>query len=120
MEKEPTKRQHLLNELMNKKLLDSKEVCEILGISLPTLRRWMMRGDIKHVKVSKYIRFPSAEIFRLVQNQEVLSVLETAKILGTTPLTIRNMIKRGEIVAVRVSGGHYHITKLEIERIIGA
>lgn len=119
IEKLPPRRRKVLEELLNKKLLDSKEVCEILGVSLATVRRWLARGEIKSVKVSRFIKFPSEEIFRLVQHQEALSVPQVAQILGVGILTIRNMIKRGEINAFRISGtGHYRIARGEIERII--
>lgn len=115
----PEKRRKMLEGLLKKKLLDSKEVCEILGVSLPTLRRWMARKEIKFVKVSRYVRFPSEEVFRLVENQEALSVSEVSKILGVGVLTVRNMIKRGEINAFRMSDlGNYHITRAELERFM--
>lgn len=115
----PEKRRKMLENLLKKKLLDSKEVCEILGVSLPTLRRWIARKEIKFVKVSRFIRFPSEEIFRMVEYQEALSVPEVAEILGVGVIAVRNMIKRGEINAFRMSeGGHYHITRAEVERIM--
>lgn len=115
----PPRRRKVLEELLNKKLLDSKDVCEILGVSLATVRRWLARGEIKFVKVSRFIKFPSEEIFRLVQHQEALSVPQVAKILGVGVLTIRNMIKRGDMQAIRVSEvGHYRITRGEVERIM--
>lgn len=115
----PEKRRKMLENLLKKKLLDSKEVCEILGVSLPTLRRWLKRKEIKFVKISRYIRFPSEEIFRMVENQEALGVSEVAAILGVGILTVRQMIKRGEIKAFRLSEmGHYHITRAEVERVM--
>ena len=115
----PNRRKKMFESLMNKKLLDSKEVCEILGVSLPTLRRWIARNEIKFIRVCRYIRFPSEEIFRLVENQEALGVPEVAQILGVGVLSVRNIIKRGEIKAFRMSdAGHYHIPRAEVERII--
>lgn len=119
IDKLPPRRRKVLQELLNKKLLNSKEVCEILGVSLATVRRWLARGEIKFVKVSRFIKFPSEEIFRLVQHQEALSVPQVAQILGVGILTVRNMIKRGEISAFRISEvGHYRVARGEVERIM--
>ena len=119
IKKLPEKRQKLLDELMTKKLLDSHEVCAIMGVSLPTLRRWLARGEIKFVKISRYIRFPSEEVFRLMQYQEALGVPEVSEILGVGVLAIRNMIARGDIKAFRISEtGHYKITRSEVERLM--
>lgn len=121
IKKLPEKRQKMLDELMTKKLLDSQEVCAIMGVSLPTLRRWLARGEIKFVKISRYLRFPSEEVFRLMQHQEALGVPEVAEILGVGVFAIRNMISRGEIKAFRISEtGHYKIARSEVERLMSS
>jgi|GEM_PF-5205626 len=115
----PESRKKLLGDLMNKRLLNSKEVCAILGISLPALRRWITEGKISYVKVTRYIKFPQEEILRLIHIKEALSVSEVAKILGIGVIAVRNMIARGEIRAFRVSEkGNWKINKEEVERIM--
>lgn len=115
----PESRKKIIGDLMNKRLLNCKEVCAILGISLPALRRWITEGKIAHVKVSRYIKFQQEEILRLIYIKESLSVAEVAKILGIGVIGVRSMITRGEIKAFRVSEqGHWHINPDEVEKII--
>jgi excisionase family DNA binding protein len=115
----PESRKKIIGDLMNKRLLNSKEVCAILGISLPALRRWMAEGKISYVKVSRYTKFHQEEILRLVYIKESLSVAEVAEILGIGVIAVRNMIERGEIKAFRVSDrGHWHINRDEVEKIL--
>lgn len=47
---------------------------------------------------------------------DLMTVTEVAKVLRMTSQAIRDMIKRGEISAVRV-GRQYRIDRSEIERI---
>ena len=59
-------RKKLLEELAKKKLYDSKQACEILQVSLPSLRRAIARGQIKTVYVGKFLRIPPEELEKLV------------------------------------------------------
>jgi len=51
----------------NEHLLKPKEVCRILGVSYPTLRRWIKEGRIRAVQTlgGKY-RIPESEVRRLI------------------------------------------------------
>lgn len=113
------RRKKVLEDLMKKRLYDSKEACEILGISLPSLRRAIQLGRIKTVYVGKFLRIPADEIERLSKRQELLSVSEAAKLLNVGPVMIRKLIERGEIKAFRLAdAGPYHIPKDEIEKFM--
>jgi len=63
----------------NEHLLRPKEVCRILGVSYPTLRRWIKEGRIRAVQTvgGKY-RIPESEVKRLlsgVTGKEVRAVI---------------------------------------------
>ena len=105
--------------MKEKRLYDSVEACEILDIALPTLRRSIKLGRIKTVYVGRLLRIPSDEIARLMQGEEgFLDSKEAAKLLKVTTETIRKLINRGKIKAVRLTPtGPFKIPKSEIERI---
>ena len=119
IKKLPDRRKKLLEDLMKKRLYDSKEACEILGISLPSLRRAIKLGRIKTIYVGKYLRIPADELNRLVKGQESLSVKEAAELLNVGVTSIRNLIKDGTIKAFRLAdAGPFHIPREEIEKLI--
>lgn len=119
IKKLPGRRKELLADLMKKRLYDSKEACEILGIALPTLRRAIQMGRIKTVYVGRFLRIPAEEIESIVQGEEgVLSTEEAAQLLNVSIATIRALIKAGKIQAFRLAdAGHFKLLKSEIERI---
>lgn len=119
IKKLPNKRQKLLEDLMKDRLYDSREACEILSISLPSLRRSIKLGRIKTVYVGKYLRIPACEINRLVQGEDVLTVEEAANILNVGKIMIRNLIKSGQMEAFRLAEkGPFKIPRKEIERFM--
>ena len=115
----PERRKKILEELMQKRLYDSKETCEILGISQPSLRRAIQLRRIKTVKVGRFLRIPAEEIKRIVgESESLLNVQECAELLNVSPITIRSLIKSGKIEAIRFAdAGPFKIRKNEIERI---
>jgi excisionase family DNA binding protein len=115
----PNRRKKLLADLMKNRLYDSPEACEILGISLPSLRRAIKLGRIKAVHVGRFLRIPAEEIERLVKGEEgLLSTEEAGELLNVSPSTIRALIKRGKIKAFRMANsGPFKLYKSEIERI---
>jgi len=48
----------------------------------PFLRRLMNDGQIKFIRVSRHVKFPLEEIFKMVQNEEALAVAEVSKIVS--------------------------------------
>jgi excisionase family DNA binding protein len=119
IKKLPNKRQKLLEDLMKDRLYDSKEACEILSISLPSLRRSIKIGRIKTVYVGKYLRIPAHEINRLVKGEEVLTVEEAASILNVGKIMIRNLIKSGQMEAFRFADkGPFKIPRKEVEKFM--
>lgn len=40
-----------------KKLLNAKEVAEILGVEISTIYDWVYRKKIEHIKIGKLLRF---------------------------------------------------------------
>lgn len=119
IKKLPNRRKKLLEDLMKDRLYDSKEACEILGISLPSLRRAIQLGRIKTIYVGKFLRIPAAEINRLVEGQDVLNVKEAADILNVGVAMIRSLIKSGQMEAFRLAdAGHFKIPRKEVERFM--
>ncbi len=113
-------REKALADLKEKSLYDSKEACEILGISLQSLRRAIEKGTIKTVRLgARYLRIPASEIERLAQGESVLlSVEEAAEILEVSKHMIRAWIKSGKINAFRLADfGPFKIPKSELDRI---
>lgn len=113
-------REQTLAELKEKSLYNSKEACEILGISLQSLRRAIEKGSIKTVRLGeRYLRIPALEIERLAQGESVLlNVEEAAEILGVSKHMIRSWIKSGKINAFRLADfGPFKIPKSELDRI---
>lgn len=115
----PDRRKKLLEDLMKKRLYTSKEACEVLGVSLPSLRRAIQLDRIKTVHVGRFLRIPVEEIEKLVQGQETLSVKEAADFLNVGPKAIRSLIKDGTIQAFRLAdSGPFRIPREEVEKFI--
>ncbi|MGC8678525.1 MAG: IS607 family transposase [Fervidicoccaceae archaeon] len=60
---------------MSERLLRPKEVCELLGVSYATLRRWIKEGRVKAVQTigGKY-RIPESEVRRILSGAEVREI----------------------------------------------
>ncbi|MGC8988441.1 IS607 family transposase [Infirmifilum sp.] len=60
---------------MSERLLRPKEVCELLGVSYTTLRRWIKEGRVKAVQTigGKY-RIPESEVRRILSGAEVREI----------------------------------------------
>jgi excisionase family DNA binding protein len=112
-------RTELLEQLSKKRLFNSKEVSELLGISKQTLRRSIAAGKIKTIRVGRFLRIPSEEVERLMRGEKaLLSVQEATELLNVSAATIRILIKAGKIQAFRLAGkGPFKIAKSEVERI---
>lgn len=119
IKKLPSKRKDLIEKMMKKRLYDTAEACEILGVSQPSIRRAIQQGRIKAVHVGRYLRIPAEEIDRLVQGEEgLLNTNEAAKLLNVSPGTIRALINADKIQAFRLAdAGPFKMLKSEIERI---
>lgn len=53
----------------------------------------------------------------IIENTKFYTILETAKILEVSPMTVRRYIHSGKLTSVKV--GHYLISQKEINRILG-
>lgn len=117
--KESLNKEQLIESLKTKPLFDAKEVCALLDITEPTLRRAIKAGKIKTIYIGRFYRIPSKEIERYLQDdQKLLTVQEAAKLLSVSAITIRSLIKSEKIRAFRLVGkGRFKIAKSEIERI---
>jgi excisionase family DNA binding protein len=49
------------------KLLTRKEACAMLGISLPTLHDWCLKGIIPSYRINTRIRFKSEDIDKILE-----------------------------------------------------
>jgi excisionase family DNA binding protein len=52
---------------MPDKLLDYKQVSELTGFPVGTLRTWVMQGRLKPVKFGSRVKFPQSYIEELLQ-----------------------------------------------------
>lgn len=110
-------RNQFLEDLSKNRLYSSLEVCKILNISLPSLRRAIKLGRVKTIKVGKFLRITAAEVNRLIGSQKTLSVKEAADLLNVGVIMVRNLIKEGSIKAVRLADkGPWRIAVEEIEK----
>jgi excisionase family DNA binding protein len=111
------KRNQLLEDLTKNRLYDSVEVCKILKISIPSLRRAIKLGRIKTVYVGKFLRITAQELERLIGSQNTLSVKEAANLLNVGVTAVRNLIKDGSIKALRLADkGPWRIPFEELEK----
>lgn len=112
-------RKQLMADLRKKRLYDSYEVCELLGISLQSLRRAIALKKVKTVRLGRFLRIPAEEVERIIQGESaLLTVAEAAELLNISAFTIRLLIKSGKIKAFRLANkGPWKIAKSDIERI---
>lgn len=52
---------------MSAALLNKAQAAELLGVSIPTLSRWMYDGDIGYLKISRSVRFPMTSIVAFLE-----------------------------------------------------
>jgi molybdopterin-binding protein len=102
------------------KLLPPREAANILGISYPTLKQWIYRGQIKTAKTpGGHHRVPESEIDRMLPRKLERGDI-TARRGGFRRISGRNQLL-GRVVAVKFSGllaqvtlaiGQQHITSI--------
>lgn len=116
----PSRRKAVLESLMKKKLYDLKETAAILGITVPAVRAAIKKGRIKTLHVGRFVRIQAEELENVIEKEEgYISTREASGILGVTALTIRALIGRGELKAVRfLEDGPYKIPLSEVERLM--
>lgn len=113
------RRENIISDLKKQRLYNSDEVCEILDISLQSLRRAIALNKIKTVRLGRFLRIPANEINKLLKGESTfLSVAEAAELLNVSVQTIRAHIKQGKIKAFRLANkGPWKIAKSDVERI---
>lgn len=67
-----------LSEKTNK-LLTRKETCKLLGVSLPTLHDWCLKGIIPSYRINTRIRFKSEDIEAILKNPRGLKYSQNGK-----------------------------------------
>jgi excisionase family DNA binding protein len=112
-------REKVIAELKQNALYDTKEACELLGISTQSLRRAIAAGKVKTVRLGRFLRIPATEIDRLAKGETaLLSAQEAAELLNVSIHMIRTLIKAEKIDAFRLAkSGPFKIPKSEIDRI---
>lgn len=117
VEKLSGKRNQMLDDLAKNRLYNSAEVCKILNISIPSLRRAIKLGRVKTIYVGRFLRITAEEVERLIGSQNTLSVKEAASLLNVGVTAIRNLIKEESIKAIRLADkGPWRIAVEEIEK----
>jgi excisionase family DNA binding protein len=64
-----------VQEVQGEEFITTQEVCNILNISVPTLRKRRLDGKISYYKEGKTIRFKRSEILGLAKKQNLFSPL---------------------------------------------
>lgn len=64
-----------VQEVQGEEFITTQEVCDILNISVPTLRRRRLDGKIPYYQEGKTIRFKRSEILGLAKKQSLFSHL---------------------------------------------
>ena len=113
------KRENIMDHLKRNYLYDTKEACELLGVSTQSLRRAIAISKIKTVRLGRYLRIPVTEIAKLSQGEVALITCQEAADLLNVPISmIRRLIKAEKIKAFKLAKkGPYKIPKSEIDRI---
>jgi excisionase family DNA binding protein len=102
------------------KALSCKEACQLLKVSLSTLRRAISGKQIKVFRIGRALRIPIQEIERFGQNDDTVGLKNAAQLLNVNYETVRRAVKAGNIHAIRITPtGPYRIHMTEINRIIG-
>ena len=60
--------------MMESSLLNKKEVCEILNISIGSLDGMMKRGEINYIKFNRSVRFKINEVKSLIHENLVINI----------------------------------------------
>lgn len=98
--------------------ISTAELARFLGITVAAVNKRIHSGRVQAVKIGrsyaisrKYIEEQYPEYPRLeIAPEEYVSVIEAARLLKVTRMTVFNRIKRGELPAKQV-GRHYVIAK---------
>ncbi len=53
-------------KIEDKQIVSSQEVAEVLGISVPMVRKLIRKGELLAVHIGRCLRVPSSEVLRLV------------------------------------------------------
>jgi excisionase family DNA binding protein len=53
---------------MDKKLLDVKEVAELLGVSMVTVHRMKREGKIPYIKIGGSLKFDREDIYKWIES----------------------------------------------------
>ena len=110
-------RNQFLEDLAKNRLYSSAEVCKILNISIPSLRRAIKLGRVKTIYVGKFLRITAEEVNKLIGSQKTLNVKEAANLLNVGVTAVRKLIKTGTIKAVRLADkGPWRVAVEEIEK----
>ena len=106
--------------MIEKRLYTIAELAKLMKSGQKTINRAISRGDIKIVKIGRLVRIPTEEVKKLTSESKILTSEEAAKMLNLSPLGIRNLVKSGQINAVRLSPqkGRLRIPLEEIEKYL--
>ncbi len=103
--------------------VSTAQLAQYLGISTVAVFKRIQKGRIKAVKIGRSYAIPESYVqehfpgfkFAIIEKGDYLSVMEAARILGISRVTVFNRIKDGTIAAKRV-GRHYVILKEVINK----
>lgn len=101
--------------------ISTAQLAQYLGISAVAVFKRIQKGRIKAVKIGRSYAIPESYVqehfpgykFEIIEKGDYLSVMEAARVLGLSRVTVFNRIKDGTIKAKRI-GRHYVIPKNEI------
>ncbi len=101
--------------------ISTAQLAKYLGVSTVAVIKRIQKGRIKAVKIGRSYAIPESYVqehfpgfkFEIIEKGDYFSVMEAARILGLSRVTVFNRIKDGTISAKRV-GRHYVIPKSEV------
>lgn len=115
IKKLPQDRKDLLKKSIERKAYSTREAADMLGIAYTTLRRLMMSGEIKYIKItSRCIRISADEIERF---RNFVTMKKAAKMMGIADLTVRKLVDAGRLKAFRI-GRPWRISIADIEKFM--
>src|SRR3989344_9008155 len=91
--------------LSEKKLVPIGEACEILGVSIDTIRRWDKSGILHSSRPDGKTRYFSLDELEKVKFSKSLSIGDASKQLGVSPSTLRRLEEKGLIAPNRNNAG---------------
>lgn len=110
-------------ELWQKKILSPQEAAILLSISEATLRKRIIKNEIKAIKVGGFQKITTEELIRFkeentLKGKLLLTVSEAAKLIGIAKTTLIKLIHQNKISVTKWHDNIHRISQAEVYRFI--